>query len=312
MKCFFAACIVLYLHFPLMCVLCENRWPHSPPPNVSGVQVLKAVPLETLVPFIDWNGLFFACAIPGRYPQILEGDTPKAEAARKLFTDAESFLNRIVSDKLIEARAVFGIFPVKRNGEEIVLFAETSQVKIEFLRQQQAENNGTLKSLADYLSPHEIDFMGLFALSVGFGVKEAADLFRRSGDDYSAMLLHFLAGRLTEAFSEKLHRDVMFSYWGYVLPFHKPFGIRPAPGYPACRDHTEKLPIWEALQVKERIGLELSDSFMMIPENAICGYYLAHPKSVYFSVGPIGEDQLVDYANRKGWSLETARKWVGC
>lgn len=286
-------------------------WQHSPAPREPGIHVISRQPLEELVPYIDWFFLFYAWRIPGKFPDLLEGDSPKAEEARKLFADAKRLLERAIADGWIEARGIFGIFPVERRGESVFLESEYGKFRFEFLREQEVRS-GVCKhrSLVDFLSPNSRDYLGLFAVSAGFGIRERAEVFRKSGDDYSAILLGSLGGRLTEAFSEKLFLDMMKNAWGYLPEGSPPFGIRPAPGYPACPDHTEKLAIWNAMRVKENIGMELTESYMMLPENSTCGYYFAHPKSEYFSVGKIAEDQLLEYASRKGWPPDTARRWL--
>lgn len=286
-------------------------WPHSPAPREPGIHVISRQPLEELVPYIDWFFLFYAWRIPGKFPDLLEGDSPKAEEARKLFADAKRLLERAIADGWIEARGIFGIFPVERRGESVFLESEYGKFRFEFLREQEIRS-GVCKhrSLVDFLSPNLRDYLGLFAVSAGFGIRERAEEFRKSGDDYSAILLGSLGGRLTEAFSEKLFLDMMKNAWGYLPEGSPPFGIRPAPGYPACPDHTEKLAIWNAMRVRENVGMELTESYMMLPENSTCGYYFAHPKSEYFSVGKIAEDQLLEYASRKGWTPDTARRWL--
>lgn len=288
-----------------------TSWPHSPAPRERGVHVILDADLESLVPFIDWFFLFYAWRMPGKFPDILDGDSEKAEAARRLYADARRLLAEAIEKKWIEARGIFGIFPVERRGETVFLESEYGRFRFEFLREQEVRGGlSRNRSLVDFLSPKTLDYMGLFAVSAGFRISEQAEVFKKNGDDYSAILLGSLGGRLTEAFSEKLFLDVMKNAWGYLPEGEKPFGIRPAPGYPACPDHTEKIPIWNAMRVKENIGIELSDSCMMLPENATCGYYFAHPKSEYFSVGKIADDQLSEYALRKGWSVECARKWL--
>ena len=286
-------------------------WPHSPAPREPGIHVISRQPLEELVPYIDWFFLFYAWRIPGKFPDLLEGDSPKAEEARKLFADAKRLLERAIADGWIEARGIFGIFPVERRGESVFLESEYGKFRFEFLREQEVRS-GVCKhrSLVDFLSPNSRDYLGLFAVSAGFGIRERAEEFRKSGDDYSAILLGSLGGRLTEAFSERLFLDMMKNAWGYLPKDAPPFGIRPAPGYPACPDYTEKLAIWNAMRVRENVGMELTESYMMLPENSTCGYYFAHPKSEYFSVGKIAEDQLLEYASRKGWSPDTARRWL--
>lgn len=286
-------------------------WAHSPAPKEPGIHVIADQNLEELVPFIDWFYLFYAWRIPGKFPEILEGDSPKAETARKLYADAQKLLAEAIEKKWIQARGIFGVFPVTRSGEGLDLHSEFGTTRFEFLREQEVRD-GICKhrSLIDFITPKETDYLGLFAVSAGFNIAEQSAQFKKAGDDYSSILLQSLGGRLTEAFSEKLHQDVMKKYWGYLPEGAKPFGIRPAPGYPTCPDHTEKLAIWKAMHVEEQTGIKLSESYMMIPEYSTCGYYFAHPKSLYFSVGKIADDQIQDYAKRKNWSEEMAKKWL--
>ncbi|MCF0215936.1 MAG: hypothetical protein HUK21_05640 [Fibrobacteraceae bacterium] len=301
-----------------MCIACSflnnkiaPRWVHSPAPQNEGVLVLQES-LENLVPFIDWSYFLYAWHFPCSL-KILDEDSSRGEEARRLLQDGKNFLQQIVERKMCEARSVVGLFPVTRQGDDVLVQQSVCDdpVTFHFLRQQ---HNLMLpcRSLVDFLSPKCTDYMGFFALSAGFGVKEGRDRLKSAGDDYSAILLETLSGRLTEAYSTKLHLDVIQKYWGYGehLTAANAFGIRPAIGYPSIPDHTEKQTLWRLLKVKENIGIELTDSFMMMPLNSACGYYFAHPKSSYFSVGKIGMDQLKDYAERKGWSLETARTWL--
>lgn len=264
----------------------ENAiWNHSPAPRQPGVHVFKAEPLEALVPLIDWK--FFLMAW---------GVQKNKERSEELLKEGRAFLDKIIAERLLEARAVIGFFQVERQGDSLGVLG-TSET-LHFLRQQVATTNDKpLRSLADYFSPKEPDWIGLFALSVGFGVEEFKSRSDQQDDVYSGMLLHTLSARLTEAYAEKLHQDVMKKYWGYAP--EEAFGIRPAPGYPACPDHSEKRTIWNLLHPDKAIGIELTESDMMLPDCSTCGYYMAHPKSRYFSVGKIGADQQKDYEERK-------------
>ena len=297
------------------------KWLHSSAPRYPGVTTLKAVPLAELVPLIDWSFFFRAWEMKGRYPEILQGTDAKAEEAHRLYADGQIMLQKIITENQFEARAVIGFFPVQRKGDSLdvlplpcdcgVPHSENPIAKLHFLRQQiPLSAEAPCRSLADYFNPKEKDWIGLFALSVGFGVDSFCAQFRNADDSYSAILAQSLADRLTEAFAEKLHADVRQKYWGYAPDPDVNFGIRPAPGYPACPDHTEKGTLWQLLQVEERIGIRLTESYMMLPVSSICGYYMAHPKSTYFSVGKLGDDQVRDYAARKGWDEATARKWL--
>lgn len=301
-----------------MCIACERlmsgKWLHSPAPAEPGVQTLSA-DLADLVPFIDWKYFLYAWGFPLNLA-VLDEDSEKGEEARRLMEDGKKFLQEAVERKYFEARAVIGIFPVVRNGDDVTVVGASGEAPasatetIHFLRQQNpTEESPVCRSLADFLTPKGPDWLGMFAASVGFGVDEFAVQCKKDGDAYRAMLAETISGRLTEAYSEKLHRDVIHKHWGYAP--HREFGIRPAIGYPSAPDHTEKAAPWRLLDVENRIGMKLTESYMMWPMNSVCGYYFAHPRSVYFSVGKLGEDQLEDYARRKNWDLETAKKWLG-
>jgi len=262
-----------------------NVWKYSPAPKKEGVHVLVGEPLENLVPWIDW-----------KYFLMAWGVQKDKEQSEQLLKEGRTFLDKIISERLLEARAVIGFYRVRRIGDSLDLY-ETNEM-LHFLRQQvEQDKDAPLRSLADYFSPYDSDWIGLFALSVGFGVEAFQKESASKEDIYSGMLLHTLSARLTEAYAEKLHRDVMKDYWGYAP--NEPFGIRPAPGYPACPDHTEKRTFWRLLHPDERVGIQLTESDMMLPDCSICGYYMAHPQSRYFSVGPIGEDQQKEYEERK-------------
>lgn len=278
-----------------------EKWKHAPEPNFKGRLELDE-DLRELVPFIDWRFFFYAWSV---------GE--KSEAAAALKRDAEAELERLVAEGWTRARAVLEFVRVERHGDSLDVLAPECAcgvrhppvARLHFLRMQEAGEGEPLRSVADYFSPVEPDWLGMFALSAGLGADERARAFDAAGDPYRALLVRTLVVRLTEAFSEKLHRDVMKKWWGYAPD--RPFGTRPVPGYPTTPDHSEILTLWRLLR-PETIGMQITASRMMQPEASICGYYVAHPASRYFSISHIGEDQLRDYARRKGWPLETARK----
>ncbi len=251
---------------------------------------------------MNWNYFCFAWKVPAASTEAL-----------RLKEDAEEMFRRMVRERATEARAVIGFFPVRRAGDSLKVYAADDSRKelaeLHFLRRQESAL-GAFKSLADYFNPHSEDWIGLFAVSAGLGIGEFEKDLETRGDAYGALLARTLTDRLTEALSEKMHRDVMRSYWGYLPENEEPFGIRPAPGYPACPDSSELRTIWKLLSPEENIGISLTENCMMLPLSSTSGYYIAHPKSHYFSVGKIGEDQLRDYAARKGISPEETKKWL--
>ncbi|MGI8748763.1 MAG: vitamin B12 dependent-methionine synthase activation domain-containing protein, partial [Deinococcus sp.] len=313
----------------------------APAPRRPGRTVVEQ-DLAGLLPFIDWTPFFIAWEMPGSYPRILS-DPVKGVEARKLLGDAQELLVRIVEEGLFTARGVIGLYPARRSGDDILLHpggeqgpAQTRealsaeiihadallqagshppQAVLHTLRQQR-EQAGPNVALADYVSPAG-DHAGVFAVSVQ-GTEELAREFERRHDDYSAIMVKALADRPAEAFAEKLHQDVRREYWGYApdealdsesLIREKYRGIRPAPGYPAQPDHTEKRTLFELLRADE-IGMTLTESYAMTPAAAVSGLYLAHPEARYPAVGRIGPDQVQDYAHRKGWTLEEAERWL--
>lgn len=292
-------------------------------PTKKGVHVFHNIPLSELVPFIDWTPFFQTWELAGRYPQILK-DEIVGEQAQHLFDDAQKMLNEIVSAKKLEARAVVGIFEAQADGDDIALKNEKGETfTFRTLRQQTRKTAGQPNlALSDFIAPKESgieDYIGCFALSTGFGLDEWVKDFEANHDDYSAIIAKALADRLAEALAEYMHKKVRTEIWGYAkseslnndeLIDEKYQGIRPAPGYPACPDHLEKKTIWQLLQVKENIGVELTDSLAMYPTAAVSGYYFAHPQSKYFGLGKITEEQVADFATRKGISNEEASKWL--
>ena len=275
------------------------------PPPFTGVRVLEDVPLQEIVPFIDWSPFFQAWEMRGRYPQILE--EPRA---KELFDDAQELLREIVDKRLLKARAVHAIWPAQRAGDDIVV----PNGRFHTLRQQQQTTTGENLALADFVGTN--DYVGGFAVTAGIGVDELVARFQKDHDDYNSIMTKALADRLAEALAEKLHRDLRAEWYApdeslttEELVAEKYRGIRPAAGYPASPDHTEKRTLFELLGA-EKLGIQLTESFAMTPAASVSGLYFAHPKSRYFSVGKIGRDQVEDYAQRKGMSVEEVERWL--
>lgn len=296
-------------------------------PNFTGIKVIEALDLNKLVEFIDWGPFFRTWELHGKYPEILT-DAVVGESATHLFKDAKKLLQKVLDEKLLTAKAVFGIFPANSvNDDDIEVYANESKTEIKArfltLRQQLKKKEGTPSmALADFIAPKEsniIDYMGAFCVSTGFGTAELAEAFEKEHDDYNSIMIKALADRLAEAFAEYLHKKVRTDEWGYaatemltneelIKEGYK--GIRPAPGYPACPDHTEKITIWELLKVKENIGVELTESLAMWPAASVSGYYFGNENAKYFGVGKITEEQVKDFAKRKNMDDETAKKWL--
>ncbi len=304
----------------------EWRPEDLPTPAFTGVRVLDKFPLATLRDFIDWSPLFHAWGLKGVYPRILE-HKEQGEQARQLFADANTLLDRIIEKKLITARGVYGFFPASAVGDDIELYADAKHEKVlerfHFLRQQaNREGSEPCRSLADFIAPKETglsDHIGAFAVTSGIGLKELCDKFRADNDDYNAIMAEAVADRLAEAFAECLHKRVR-DEWGYGceeglsnedLIAEKYRGIRPAPGYPACPDHTEKGTIWRLLDVQKNTGMQITESFAMWPGSSVSGLYFAHPESRYFTLGKIDRDQVADYHERKGMSVAEVERWLG-
>ena len=290
-------------------------------PVVDGVKVLKAFDLGTLAKYIDWGPFFIAWEMPGRYPEVLSDKIFGTEATR-LFNDAQKLVEKIVAEKWFTADGVIGFWPASSNNEDTVtLQTKNGEVKLESLRQQLKKAIGQPSySLSDFVCPNELgsDFMGSFAVTI-HGAKKHVDKFAAEHDEYNKILVQILADRFVEAFAECLHQKARMEYWGYEknetltneqLIKEQYKGIRPAPGYPACPDHTEKLKLFELLNVTENIGIELTESLAMNPPASVCGWYIAHPQSHYFGLGKIDKDQLEDYAKRKGMSLDEMTRWL--
>jgi 5-methyltetrahydrofolate--homocysteine methyltransferase len=296
-------------------------------PRNLGIQVLEEIALEVLVPYIDWSPFFRSWDLHGKYPDILSDDVVGRQAT-ELFEDAQLLLKRILAEKLLKAKGVFGLFPANAVGDDIEVYQTTGakeQPLISFLslRQQLKKREGVPNmALSDFVAPKSSgknDYIGCFCVTTGFGTDELAAQFEKEHDDYNSIMIKALADRLAEAFAEYLHERVRKEYWGYAhqedlsndsLIREEYKGIRPAPGYPACPDHLEKLSIWELLQVEKNIGVKLTESLAMWPAASVSGYYFAHPESRYFGLGKIKQDQLVEYARRRSISLEEAKKWM--
>ncbi|TCO79226.1 methionine synthase (B12-dependent) [Plasticicumulans lactativorans] len=295
-----------------------------PRPRFTGVRSFTAYPLAELVDYIDWSPFFASWELAGRFPRILD-DEVVGEAARKLFADAQAMLARIVAEHWLEARAVIGFFPANRDGDDTVLWADeardTEHARLHHLRQQSVRPAGKPnRSLADYVAPAGTpDWVGAFACTAGIGIDAHVARFEAAHDDYSAILLKALADRLAEAFAECLHARVRREFWGYApdealdneaLIDEAYRGIRPAPGYPACPDHTEKATLWRLLDAEHNAGMQITEHFAMLPTAAVSGWYFAHPEARYFGLGRIDRGQVADYARRKGWELATAERWL--
>jgi 5-methyltetrahydrofolate--homocysteine methyltransferase len=292
-------------------------------PNELGIQIIEDLDLKNLVEYIDWSPFFRSWDLHGRYPDILCDEAVGTQAS-ELFKDAQTLLTQIISEKLLTAKAVFGLFEANTvNDDDIQITHSEQQYVFRTLRQQSKKADGRPNiALSDFIAPATSgmqDHMGCFCVSVGFGAQELSKKYESQLDDYNAIMVKALADRLAEAFAEYLHRQVRKEKWGYsaeeslsneelIKESYK--GIRPAPGYPACPDHLEKQTIWDLLQVKERIGVELTESLAMWPAASVSGYYFGHPEARYFGVGKIKEDQVLDFAKRKGISYKLAEKWL--
>ena len=296
----------------------------APAPNQLGIQVIEKQDLRALVPFIDWTPFFRSWELHGRFPDILT-DTVVGEQASSLFEEAQAMLEKIISEEKFTAKAVFGIFPAERSGsDDISVQKDTNTTYIlRTLRQQIKKKEGVAhRALSDYIAPSNEgvqDHMGAFCVTAGFGSEEMALTYQAALDDYNSIMVKALADRLAEAFAEYLHLKVRKEHWGYAaqesldpnaLISEEYKGIRPAPGYPACPDHLEKITLWKLLEVEEKIGVSLTESLAMWPAASVSGYYFAHPEAKYFGVGKITQDQLEDFASRKDIPVATAKKWL--
>ncbi|MGA6829120.1 methionine synthase [Nitrospira sp. NS4] len=296
-----------------------------PTPSFLGVRTIGDQPLSDLVPYIDWSPFFHTWELRGRYPAILE-DATVGPKAQELFDDARRLLDEIIHEKLLTAKGVYGFFPAASVGDDVVLYTDAARMKvlttIHTLRQQSEKPQGQPNlALADFVAPRESgrqDHLGAFAVTAGIGLDELCRRFDRDHDDYNSIMAKALADRLAEAFAEFLHKQVRDA-WGYGkhealstedLIHEKYRGIRPAPGYPACPDHTEKRLLFDLLHVEREAGITLTESFAMLPAAAVSGFYFAHPEAKYFAVGKIGKDQVEDYARRKNLPLAAMERWL--
>ncbi|ASM96634.1 methionine synthase [Vibrio vulnificus] len=300
---------------------------YTPPvPSQPGVHVFDDFDVATLRQYIDWTPFFLTWSLVGKYPTIFDHEEV-GEEAKRLFEDANEWLDRIEQEGLLKARGMCGLFPAASVGDDIEVYTDESRTQVakvlHNLRQQTEKPKGANYCLSDYVAPKESgknDWIGAFAVTGGVNERELADQFKAQGDDYNAIMIQAVADRLAEAFAEYLHERVRKEIWGYAadenlsneeLIREKYQGIRPAPGYPACPEHTEKGPLWELLNVEETIGMSLTSSYAMWPGASVSGWYFSHPDSRYFAIAQIQQDQVESYAERKGWDLLEAEKWLG-
>ena len=294
-------------------------------PNQLGIEIIKEISLETLVPYIDWSPFFNTWGLHGKYPDIFDYDLT-GKQARELFEDGQLMLKKILKEKSLKAKAIFGLFPANSVGDDIEVYdQEKTKTLANFLtlRQQLKKKEGEPNiALSDFIAPKDSeieDYIGCFCVSTGFGSDELSKAYEDKIDDYSSIMVKAIADRFAEAYAEYLHKEIRINKWGYnknedldnkelIKESYK--GIRPAPGYPACPDHLEKETIWKLLDVEKAIGVKLTESLAMWPASSVSGYYFANEKSKYFGLGNINEDQLKDYAERKNIDLEKARKWL--
>src|SRR5699024_5829269 len=296
-------------------------------PNEPGNHVFEHYPLEEIRRYIDWGPFFIAWQMKGRFPEVLE-DEKYGEEAQNLFDDANQLLDKIIDRKLLKAKAVLGLYPANSVGDDIELYTDDqrSEVLATFhtLRQQAQKRSGQPnKALSDFVAPKDSgieDYLGGFAVTAGIGAAELVRRFEDDHDDYNAILRKALADRLAEAFTELLHEKVRKKIWGHApnegysnesLIREQYKGIRPAAGYPAQPDHTEKRTLFDLLDAEEEAGIHLTEHFAMHPAASVCGLYFAHPESTYFNAGNFGKDQVEDYARRKGMSVEEVERWLG-
>ena len=291
----------------------------APIPNQLGITVLNEIKIEEITQYIDWTPFFSSWQMKGKYPAILEDDVIGVEA-QKLYDDANRMLEKIIIDKTITAKAIFGIFSANSKGDDVVIDNNRGMQEVMyFLRQQRKKAPGkTYASLSDFIAPaSHNDYLGMFAVTAGIGIEKIVAQYEADHDDYNAIMCKAVCDRLAEALAEKLHYDVRTDYWGYeaksVIDYEEMIkeryqGIRPAPGYPACPDHTGKDAIWKLLDVENKIGIKLTESKAMYPAASVSGFYFGHPDSKYFGLGVIDKDQIIDYATRKEITIEEAEK----
>ena len=291
-------------------------------PAFTGTKVFEDYPLEDLRSYIDWTPFFATWELAGRYPKILD-DAIIGSEAKKLFDDANKMLDEVISKKLLTAKAVVGFWQANSVSDDVVVDSNGVENTFHFLRQQSEKADGQhYNCLADFVAAKETgvsDYMGGFAVTAGIGIEPLVEAYEKDHDDYRSIMIKAIADRLAEAFAERMHELVRKEYWGYAsnenlssedLIKEEYQGIRPAPGYPACPDHTEKRTLFNLLDAENRIGLHLTENFAMYPAAAVSGFYFAHPKSKYFGLGKIAKDQVEEYAKRKGESVEWVEKWL--
>jgi len=295
-------------------------------PTFTGVKVFEDYPLDEIKQFIDWTPFFYAWELKGVYPKILD-DEHKGKEAQKLFADAEKMLQQIIDGKWLTARAVIGLFPANAIGDDVEIYSDDQRNevmnKLHFLRKQTEQPPGRPNSsLSDFIAPKDTgleDYFGAFAVTTGIGIEEHVERFEKDHDDYSSIMLKVLADRLAEAFAELMHQRVRKEFWAYdadetlkndELIKEQYKGIRPAPGYPACPDHTEKTQLWQLLEADTNAGITITEHFAMLPTASVSGWYFSHPQSSYFAVAKINRDQVEDYAKRKGMTMAEAERWL--
>ncbi|MBT0584891.1 methionine synthase [Alteromonas oceanisediminis] len=295
-----------------------------PKPQQLGVQSVSAS-IELLRQYIDWTPFFMTWSLAGKYPRILN-DEVVGEEAKKLFADANAMLDELASQQTLTPAGVVGLFPANTQGDDILIYTDDSRQKVRLtahhLRQQTEKKGKPNYCLSDYIAPQssdKADYIGAFAVTAGVEEDALSDAFKHAGDDYNAIMVKAVSDRLAEAFAEYLHEKVRTELWGFApdeqldndaLIAEKYQGIRPAPGYAACPEHTEKQPIWDLLEVEKHTGMQLTESYAMWPGASVSGWYFSHPESRYFAVAKIQPDQVEDYAARKGWSVDEAEKWL--
>jgi 5-methyltetrahydrofolate--homocysteine methyltransferase len=284
------------------------------------------VPLEELVRYVDWMPFFNAWEFAGKFPDVLT-DPVVGEAASNLYADARRVLKQLIAERWIRASAVLGLYPANSDGDDVEIYADETRTRVvqrlHTLRQQKPKPTGQPHyALADFVAPKGSgvrDWVGGFAVTAGLGLDEKAREFEARHDDYGAIMLKALADRLAEALAERMHERVRREFWGYApeerftndqLIREDYRGIRPAPGYPACPDHTEKATLWRLLDVEAQTGIRLTENYAMHPTAAVSGWYFSHPEARYFQVGKIDADQMADYARRKNWSFAEAERWL--
>ncbi|MGK0524370.1 MAG: 5-methyltetrahydrofolate--homocysteine methyltransferase, partial [Pseudomonadales bacterium] len=302
----------------------ENYVP--PKPAFTGTRVFKEYDLNELVPYIDWTPFFISWDIAGKYPQVFD-DPKRGEAARNLFDDAQIILRKMVDEKRVSASGIIGFWPAHRRGDDIVVYTDDTRSEelttLHHLRQQDEKAPGkSMMALSDFVAEEGTeycDYVGGFAVTTGIGAEEMSLEYKNANDDYNAIMVKALADRLAEAFAERMHERVRTEFWSYDadeqlasedLIKERYRGIRPAPGYPACPDHTEKATLFQLLDATAKTGIELTEHFAMFPTAAVSGWYFSHPDSKFFAVGKIGVDQVEDYAERKGLSKAEAERWL--